>query len=682
MLFKLSLKNIKKSFKDYAIYFLTLVLGVALFYMFNSLDAQEAMLKISESTKQIIKLLISMLSALSIFIAVILGFLIVYANNFLIKRRKKEFGIYMTLGMGRRKISQILLIETILIGIISLAIGLVVGIFASQLMSVVVAKMFEVDMTKYQFVFSPAATLKTLICFGIMYLAVLVFNTITISRYKLIDLITAFRKNEKVKIKNTALCIIVFLISIALLTWAYYTVTINYKTIMTEELTPLLRPIIAGCIGTFLFFWASSGFILKLVQSCKKIYLKGTNMFILRQINSQINTTVFSMTIICLMLFVTICVLSSALALNNSFTKSIKEVTPVDINIEKLSIREGEKRSEKSITETLAEAGFDLNKLTDVVEVPEYSLSDLTMADTLKNGEEELKEQFPMLELDVAEDVMKVSDYNKIAKLYKNEELELNDDQYIIVSDYTPMKNIRNKVLETNQIITIAGKKYSPKYTECKEGAIEISGSHINLGIIIVPDSCDINSVLLSKYLHLAANYNAETDEDKKQIENELTEKELNAKLDSLGDEGKISGTTKITIYESQTGLSAIVTFVALYLGVIFLIASSAILALKELSDSSDNKQRYTILRKIGTDEKMISKSLFIQIGIFFLIPLLLAIVHSIFGIKFALIILSTILDGTEKLVQPIILTALFITLIYGGYFTATYLCSKNIIKE
>ncbi len=126
MLFKLSLKNMRKSIKDYAIYFLTLVLGVAIFYMFNSLDSQQAMLQVSQSQKEIIKLMISMLGMVSVFVAIILGLLIVYANNFLINRRKKEFGIYMSLGMGKRQISKIILMETIFVGIISLIIGLAV----------------------------------------------------------------------------------------------------------------------------------------------------------------------------------------------------------------------------------------------------------------------------------------------------------------------------------------------------------------------------------------------------------------------------------------------------------------------------------------------------------------------------------------------------------------------------
>lgn len=217
MLFKLSFNNMKKSIKDYGIYFLTLVLGVAIFYMFNSIDSQQAMLQVSSSQREIIKLMIAMLGYVSVFVAVILGLLIVYANKFLINRRKKEFGIYMTLGMGKKQISKIIWMETIFVGVISLVIGLVIGVFASQFMSILVAKMFEADMSEFKFVFSKNACIKTCIYFAVMYILVMFFNTFTVSKYKLINLLNAEKKNEKVKIKNPFLCILVFVIAVILL---------------------------------------------------------------------------------------------------------------------------------------------------------------------------------------------------------------------------------------------------------------------------------------------------------------------------------------------------------------------------------------------------------------------------------------------------------------------------------
>ncbi len=696
MLFKLSIKNMKKSFKDYAIYFLTLVLGVAIFYMFNSLDSQQAMLEVSQSTRDMIKLMISMLGMVSVFIAIILGFLIVYANNFLINRRKREFGIYMTLGMGRRQISQIILIETILVGIISLIVGIFIGVFGSQFMSILVAKLFEADMSEFTFVFSKDACIKTCIYFAVMYLAVMIFNTFTISRYKLINLLTAVRKNEKVKIKNPIISILVFLISAGLLGYAYYIVTGGIYELNTEE--KMLVPILMGIVGTIGVFWSLSGFILRIIQTRKKIYLKGTNMFVLRQLNNKINTTVVSMTVICLMLFMTISILSSSLSIQTTLDSELEEMTPVDVNLYKTAnlpesyedsytgkmIYPTEEQIEDSkhpITYTLETNGYDMSQLKDIVEIPIYTIPEWTLKYSLGNYYETAKAQFSMLMYDTPEEVIKVSDYNKIAKLYGEEQYSLNDDEYIVLCDFDNMTELRNQALKENKTIKIDGKTLHAKYDECKSGFIEMSASHVNTGIILVPDSFELKEEWKEEQF-LAANYNAETDEEKEEMEKVLTgengstlEKNLNEK------DIELEGMTKISLIEASKGLATIIIFIAIYLGVIFLIASSAILALKQLTESSDNKQRYMILRKIGCDEKMINQALFRQIFIFFMLPLALAIIHSIFGIKFVLSMLAT-LASPEELLPSVIVTALIIGVIYGLYFLATYIGSKNIIKE
>ena len=695
MLFKLSIKNMKKSFKDYAIYFLTLVLGVAIFYMFNSLDSQQAMLEVSQSTRDMIKLMISMLGMVSVFIAIILGFLIVYANNFLINRRKREFGIYMTLGMGRRQISQIILIETILVGIISLIVGIFIGVFGSQFMSILVAKLFEADMSEFTFVFSKDACIKTCIYFAVMYLAVMIFNTFTISRYKLINLLTAVRKNEKVKIKNPIISILVFLISAGLLGYAYYIVTGGIYELNTEE--KMLVPILMGIVGTIGVFWSLSGFILRIIQTRKKIYLKGTNMFVLRQLNNKINTTVVSMTVICLMLFMTISILSSSLSIQTTLDSELEEMTPVDVNLYKIAnlpesyedsytgkiIYPTEEQIEDSkhpITYTLETNGYDINQLKDIVEIPIYAIPEWTLKYSLGNYYETAKAQFSMLMYDTPEEVIKVSDYNKIAKLYGEEQYSLNDDEYIVLCDFDNMTELRNQALKENSTIEIEGKTLHAKYDECKSGFIEMSASHVNTGIILVPDSFELKEEWKEEQF-LAANYNAETDEEKEEMEKVLTGE--NATLSTnLNEKGiELEGMTKISIIEASKGLATIIIFIAIYLGVIFLIASSAILALKQLTESSDNKQRYMILRKIGCDEKMINKALFRQIFIFFMLPLVLAIIHSIFGIKFILSMLAT-LASPEELLPSVIVTAVIIGVIYGLYFLATYIGSKNIIKE
>lgn len=696
MLFKLSIKNMKKSFKDYAIYFLTLVLGVAIFYMFNSLDSQEAMLQVSSSTRDIIKLMVNMLGYVSVFVAVVLGLLIVYANNFLINRRKKEFGIYMTLGMGKRQISKIILMETILVGIISLIVGLIIGIFASQFMSVLVAKMFEADMSKFQFVFSKDACIKTCIYFAVMYVAVMFFNTFTISRYKLINLLNATKKNESIKIKKPVISILVFLFGAGILGYAYWKVTGDVNSLTTAD--KILPPILMGIVGTISIFWALSGFVIQVAQKMKSTYLKDTNMFVLRQINNKINTTIISMSVICLMLFMTISILSVSLSLRNTMQRELADMTPVDLNLSKTAnlpesytnrqgkvinyTKEQIEDSKISIEETLKNNGLDMSVLKDVVEIPIYTSNDLTWEDFFGEDYGKVKAQFPKLDYGAAEAIVKISDYNKIAKLYGTEQYELKDDEYIVLCDYDNMAEIRNQVLnEGGHKLTIAGKEYKSKYANCKNGYIEMAASHINTGIILVPDNCPLTEDMKEKTVFVA-NYNVETDEEKEEIEKNFADNNNSILLQNLDNKGiDLDEITKIVIIQSSVGVASIVTFIAIYLGIIFLIASAAILALKQLTESSDNKQRYLVLRKIGCDEKMINKALFSQIAIFFGLPLILAIIHSIFGIQFAMTIMAG-LAKSEDLLPSIIATVIIIGIIYGAYFLATYLGSKNIIKE
>ena len=696
MLFKLSWNNMKKSIKDYAIYFLTLVLGVAIFYMFNSIDSQQAMLEISESTREIIKLMISMLGYVSVFVAVVLGLLIVYANNFLINRRKKEFGIYMTLGMGKRQISKIILMETILVGIISLIVGLIIGIFASQFMSVLVAKMFEADMSKFQFVFSKDACIKTCIYFAVMYVAVMFFNTFTISRYKLINLLNATKKNESIKIKKPVISILVFLFGAGILGYAYWKVTGDVNSLTTAD--KILPPILMGIVGTISIFWSLSGFVIQVAQKMKSTYLKDTNMFVLRQINNKINTTIISMSIICLMLFMTISILSVSLSLRNTMQRELADMTPVDLNLSKTAnlpesytnrqgkvinyTKEQIEDSKISIEETLKNNGLDMSVLKDVVEIPIYTSNDLTWEDFFGEDYGKVKAQFPKLDYGAAEAIVKISDYNKIAKLYGTEQYELKDDEYIVLCDYDNMAEIRNQVLnEGGHKLTIAGREYKSKYANCKNGYIEMAASHINTGIILVPDNCPLTEDMKEKTVFVA-NYNVETDEEKEEIEKIFADNNNSILLQNLDNKGiDLDGITKIVIIQSSVGVASIVTFIAIYLGIIFLIASAAILALKQLTESSDNKQRYLVLRKIGCDEKMINKALFSQIAIFFGLPLILAIIHSIFGIQFAMTIMAG-LAKSEDLLPSIIATVIIIGIIYGAYFLATYLGSKNIIKE
>ena len=684
MLFKISLKNIRKSLKDYTVYFFTLILGVAIFYVFNAIDSQSVMLDVRANVMDIIKLMNDMLSGVSVFVSCILGFLIIYASRFLIKRRNKEFGIYLTLGMSKRKISAILFFETLLIGIVSLVAGLVIGTILSQFMSVIVANMFDADMTKFKFIFSMKACVKTLIYFAIMYVLVMIFNTFSISRCKLIDLLNAGKKTEKVTMKNPVVCTIVFVIGVGILSYAYWMVTRGVRTLNTFDKIGI--PIALGCVATFLIFWSVSGFMIRIFTSIKSVYYKGVNSFVLRQFCSKINTTVFSTTVICIMLFITISVLSAALSMKDSLSKDLDSMCPVDVQLAKYSYdamseayatsqdmnekdREMLEDSKLSIIETLNNSGFDAQKyFKDVAEYNVYNTG-LTVKDTLGD----INTDDYQFIADTIMPVMTIGDYNSVARLYGNSTYELNDDEYIIVADYKNMVMIRNQALKKGITLSVNGKEYKPRYNECKDGFVHIGVQNMNDGILVVPDNAVKPQQV--RNMGLSADYRADTKEERYSIETQLDNLMKNISFQT----SFISWNSRIDLVESSVGLGALVTFIALYLGIIFLISSAAILALRELSDSADNKERYGMLRKLGVDERMIDMALFKQIGIFFAFPLILALIHSVFGIKFINIILATM--GMSSMAASIGLTLAFVAVIYGGYFLITYLCSRSIIR-
>lgn len=679
MLFKLSLKNISKSIKDYAIYFFTLILGVAIFYVFNAIGDQTVMMKVSSTTAEIIKLMTNILSGVSVFVSIILALLIVYASRFLIKRRNKEFGVYLTLGMSKKKISLILFIETLIIGIVSLVVGLGIGFLLSQLMSILVANMFEADLTRFQFVFSTNACIKTLIYFSIMYFVVMIFNTINISKCKLIDLMHSNKKSEKIKLKNPLFCTIVFIVSCIALGFAYYQVTGGIEKMTNAN--SIFVPIGIGAISTFFVFWSLSGLLLKIFISMKNTYYKGLNSFTLRQFSSKINTMTFSVTIICLMLFITICVLSSALSMKNSLNKNFIDFSPRDIelskrcnvNQEESDITDIQKENLKlSIEEAFKKFGFDFNSnLKNIVKFSLYYDDNVTLKSTLGSYHEIANKQYPFLNYSDYIILVKNSDYNNIADSFHLEKVKLEDNEYVVVGNYSRIINIKNEALERNTKITINQKDYYPKYKKAINGFYEMGSQETEAGFIVLPDNALKEEQKIRN--QIIADYNGNPDDIESTI-NSIT------KNNQFYIDYGITINTKKDIREASIGLGVVVTFLGLYLGIIFLISCAAILALKELSESSDNVEKFKMLRRIGVDEAMINKALFRQIGIFFMFPLILASIHSVFGIMFCNNILKTM--GVNFNLKSVIITALFIIFIYGGYFFITYICSKNIIKE
>ncbi|EIA18099.1 ABC transporter permease [Clostridium perfringens] len=676
MYFKIALNNVRKSFKDYSIYFLTLTLGVCIFYAFNSIGDQKAFLELGKRQAEYINILQRLISGISVFISCVLGGLILYANNFLVKKRKKELGIYMTLGMGKNKISKILTYETALVGIISLVVGLGVGIIVSQGISAFASKLFEVSLSNYKFLLSTDAILKTVLYFGIIFILVMIFNTFVISKYKLIDMLTAAKKNEDIKIKNPILTAIIFFISLGLL-------GVAYKLVIKVGLNPtdrmFLVSIVLGILGTLLLFFSLAGFVLYVLQRNKNVYLKGLNIFVLRQMNSKINTNFLSMTVICLMLFLTISTLATGLSFKNALEKGLENTTPFDASA---TYYIDEDSKIKTAEESIKELGFKFNPEDKIVSYNEYKL-EKTNLESLLNKNAEGKNIKDIVEAMTYKgtNAISISSYNDIRALSGEKSVSLANNEVLISSNLGEVENTLKNILKNNEKIEIDGKEYKiANNALIGEGkvikeAFESTGMTNNFFTLIVPDNIVSNLKPIANKINI--NFPKNSNEE------ERVQKLFNEYRDGVVDSSKygfVNGYTKARIYEDNNGMTNIVLFIGIYLGVIFLISSTAVLALQQLSEASDSIDRYKSLRRIGVSQKMINKSIFTQVSIYFGLPLVVALVHSMVAIKVVNAFLTVF--NKPDIGGSSLVTALIMVIVYGGYFYATYTGYKSTVKN
>ncbi|MEK4577119.1 MULTISPECIES: FtsX-like permease family protein [Bacillus] len=656
---KIAIGNVKKSLKDYAIYFLTLTLAVCIFYSFNSIESQKALMEINASDRKYVPTIMNVISNVSVFVSVILGGLILYANNFLIKKRKKELGIYMTLGMGRRNISRILVTETFLVGVISLVSGLIIGIGVSQGLSTFALKLFDLPINKYKFAISTGAIGKSVLYFGIMFLLVMLFNVYVVSKYKIIDLLTAGRKNEDVKFRNPLIYVITFIMCVASLGYAYVTVLkigLNFKNPM------LMVSIILGILGTFLFFFSLSGFILYVVKKNKKVYFKGLNIFIIKQINSKVNTNFISMSLICLMLCLTMVALSTGISFNRMMDATMKEVTPFDA-----SIKLENKDESYTIEDVLNKFHFKINNNEKYVSYNVYRTG-MKVVDFVPERKDYKNSGM---------DFIKVSDYNKILNLKGEKEITLNNNEVLLLSNESRLVNSINERLKNSNKVNIKEKEYLVKNAKVIQENLYTADVRTNYFTIV------INDEFLSGYKIIASILNVNYLDGNREEYNKKYDNVARGFNDENGPKlniNRISGKSKDEVCAESKGLKTIVLFIGIYIGIVFLITSMAILALQQLSEASDSIDRYKSLKRIGSNGTMIDKTIFIQTFVYFSLPVILALIHSVVGIY----VVNNFINAFQQIdiTLPALMTGLVFLVVYVGYFYTTYVGYKNIVKS
>nr|WP_302637618.1 ABC transporter permease [uncultured Clostridium sp.] len=671
MLSKIALKNIKKSFKDYSIYFLTLTFAVCIFYSFNSLDSQMAIAKMNAVQTGYVEVMKNLMAGVSIFVSVILGALIIYATNFLIKKRKKEFGIYMMLGMGKWKISKILIIETLFVGAISLIAGLLLGIFLSQGLSLLTVKMFLVELSQYKFVISWKAIGRSILYFGLIYLVVIIFNTLVISKYKLIDLINSSRKSEKITVRSAGLSFTILIASIVILVVAYYLASVTNLDFNDYR---FLTSIFLGIIGTLGFFFGASSVLLLILKKSDNLYYNNLNTFTIRQITNKFNTNFISMAVICLMLFVTIGILTTGLSMKKSFEGITKKFTPYDLSC---SLNKDNEESNIPIEEALAKYHIILDENTEYITMNTYMI-DFSIKDLLGKYTDTGSELINFNPVFEKAQVISVTDFNKNRKLLGKKELQLNNNEIYLASNSESMIPTIERFLKENNQIIIDGKAYDIKEKKVLDDSLGTTGASNNIFSFIVPDDFCNNLTADSEYINI--NYVGEGKERKKEEVAKILEGYMTIEPGVIGDDIKLLAMSREIAYDSSVGMSTIILFVAIYIGIVFLLSSAVVLAIQQLAQCNDSLERYEVLRKIGASRRQINKSILVEVLTFFIMPLSLAIIHSIVGINIVEEYLQNF--GNYDILISSLITALIFVIVYGGYFYATYIGYRNAIDD
>ena len=661
---KLIIKNVRKNIRDYLIYFLTLMISVSVFYAFNSISDQPAFSEMGMTKTLLYDQLGILLSTLTVLIAVVLAFLIIYANQFLLKRRKKELGLYMVLGMKKGRISRIFAGETFCVGVIALVAGLCLGIALSQGISLVALKLFAVELSKFRLVFSVGAFQKTASCFSVIFLLVMTFNVWSVSSVQLIDLLTAGRKNETSQNRSRLLPVLLFLVSLACILSSGGMFYRNGILPSRENRSFQVAGILLAA-GTFLFFYSLSTVLVQVLRANSNVYLRGLNTFLVRQIGSKIRTNYFIMTIVCGLLTVTICAVSVGVSTALAMNELSGSATPYDLNVLSNVSMDGD----SSILEYLASKDADLSGYAENMEQISIYEADFTYGSLFEGQNVEL---WPIDEgiSDSGVSVLAVSDFNRALKMQGKEPVALTENQYLLNCNYKGTFQYVEKALESHADLVLAGIPLQrASDTVLEETYFMTSVGNNDRGSLIVPDAVvhsltkDVNVLLVQ--------YRPDADSDA------VLQKMIPIGLD---DTHGYRYAEKNMMYDMFYGLNALISFLCCYIGLIFLLICAALLALKQLTETTDNIYRYGLLQKLGAKKEQINRALLFQTAIFFAAPLAVA------GI-FSAVLMGKAMEIVEEFMNIHISTNLGFTVVlflvvYGSYFLATYLSCKRMVVE
>ena len=732
MLMKLALRNVRRSMRDYAVYFVTLTLGVAVFYAFNAIEDSRVLFEAQEgaanvflaSGASIFDILAQVMTYFSVVVAVVLGFLVLYANRFVVRARKKEFGTYLLLGMSPRQVSSVVLMETLIVGVIALLAGLGLGFLISQAIAFATAGLIGVAISDYHLLFSARSAELTLGCFALIFVVVALFNAVQISRCKLATLLSANSRNERMPVRNPIVCLIVFVLSCLILAKAYAELNLDGLVYFGEHFRTATALML---IGTLSLFWSASGFFILVIQRLRSVYFKGLAMFTMRQIAAKVNTAFVSLWAVTVLLFFSIVVFSTGFSLATVFSDQLEENTQFDASIRaslmSLDISDmeavpaeqygGEEEKAAAIEETETQRN-EISRLwqssdgstaaylkslipdwdervTGSAQVDTWLANDLTnkqLVDACGFTLDQIGSDDNSSMADEGVQYVSLSQFNAARQLAGEKPIELATDEYLVDNTIDKSTDYAKALGQKGRTITVDGHELTASGQVVSQ-SLQVSSMGCLIAVLVVPDELAADRFAAGDLPYLSElNVNLASDSQEQAMKDMMAEygkavppSEEHAEMGLTYE----SGAWPVSYYDTSESVIAdsmgLLVYLALYIGFVFLMTTAAVLSVQQLSEVADSIPRYRLLAQLGCDRAMVLRSLRTQIGIYFVAPLLVAGCHSACTIR---LLYKNLLSlwGTGAVTSTLAVGIALVVAVYAIYLASTYLVARSAVTS
>lgn len=739
MFIKIAFGNVRRSLRDFSIYFVTLSLSIMMFYSFNALLSQGFYTDLSPDMGRMYQLMKMFIQALSVLIGVIVMFLVVSSNLFFMKRRRREFATYILLGMKKMHLALIILIENVLCAVVSLIVGLGLGILVSQFTSPYISSLFDFPPDMFTFSISQEALLFTTELFCVIFAVSSLITSLCISRVRLAILFKSSLVSDRFKLRNPYVLFALFVVSLVCIGYSYSLLKFWLST--HADSSVFAQATLLVTLGTALFFFSLSGFIVVITKSIKPLYLRGLNCYVVRQFAKSVNSAWASLTLVCATVFVALCGLSLGFAVVSSIDGQLKDIDTSRVMVmadtvdnDKLSAGEG-----ALVADSTSAADYDIARYvsTHVDHWNDYvaytagfrfysTLGKEFENSDAKDAAKTLFKQIIAHHSETAAPTVRPA-HNTDASAQNQSEHGFsifstpadssNDNDAESAAIPSELKGYTNilymKVSEVNALLQHLGKPtvsladnqvallalMEPSYKALApyvtgDIPVGVGGHNVTLttlldyndfvGIftgylitLVVPDSFIDNSSQL--YGCSAIGFLKDTSREAQQsfIRDVLGTSKHSATWENniQAPWNKISIVNLYQVVVMGSVLKGIGSFMAIYLGLILLVAAACLLAIQQLTQALDTRHDYTKLLQLGATTGIASRALFAQVCFYFFVPAALALVHALQFITAIKVEIGSLSQAGGILAQ--ILAVVLVG--YIGYFVICYIISRSI---